>query len=218
MWVMLTVMLSSPPRSLARSISWRAACQPIAAEKNRVAWRNLACEQIHLDAVVGTDTSQNHISVGVSVSLLGSEGPFIYHLGDQTVILRDLVDGAIVNQVGPAVAHVGHGQLITDDEGGHHSGGHLPPICSLSVVGTDGGIRGVDCATQAADGSSVLILVVAVDDSPYGILAGYLTGSTASHPVRQHVQPPVRCQLGRVIGLVAGYVVLIMPAPETYVG
>ena len=202
-----TVMLSSPPTRLAAFTSPLAAArrssgcssktvrmppsstivgQPVRAEQVDVARLGRDGEGVHVDVRVGADRARDHGALRVRVGLLGRQPAAPHELGDERVVVGELLEVSVAEPVGTRVSDVAdrHAAVVHDRHGHRRAhprrGRVLVGACEHAAVGL-------------LDQLDHLLLGRALGDAVVlerrgGQARGDLSGARAAHSVRDREQ------------------------------
>ena len=202
-------MLSSPPRSFAALISaWVAASrrprfsdqdpldragvdhrrQAVRAEQEDVAVAGLDGERVDVDVGLGPERARDHRALRVDRRLLGRELTAPHELGDERVVVGQLLELPVAQPVGARVADVPDRDLPVGLE---HRDRHRRAHPRRRRVGggalVDAQVRGLDQRDDALLAGRARI-EVGLGDRGRRELGGDLAGLRAAHPVgdREH--------------------------------
>ena len=92
--------------------------QPVGAEEEEVARLGLDRERVDVDLAVRAERARDHRALRVSVGLLGGEAPAPHEVGDERVVVGELLELPAAQPIGPGVADVADDERVGRDERG----------------------------------------------------------------------------------------------------
>ncbi len=163
------------------------AGEAVGAEQDDVALLRVDAPGVDVDVVVGAERARDDAALRVPRGLVRRQGAAPHELADERVVVRELLQRAVAQQVGPRVADVAEGDApVVDERGGHrraHAGGVR--VVARAVV---------DAAVGLADGAGQRLLRVPAGprlgarQHLDGERRGDLARVRAAHAVRDHEQ------------------------------
>ena len=112
--------------------------------------------------------------------LFGRELPGLDHVGHQAVVARELLELALVQQVGPRVAHLGDDEPFALQHGSGHGGAHALAAPPLVGSDDDGAVRLLHGASQRL---GVGMRGRALGQHVHGDFRSHLAGCVPAHAV-----------------------------------
>ena len=125
--------------------------QSIRTEQDQIVWLERVSRAVGLNDVPNPQRARQDMAQGVRGSVFRRELSAPDMFFDQGVILRELEQGTIAEQIGPAVAHVSETQARgrTGRDAKHdESGAHAAQVWMLDRVFADGMVGGLDELAQ----------------------------------------------------------------------
>ena len=196
-------MLSSPPPLLAALTSSCAAflrlarclceglldrsvadhvAEPVGAEEEDVAFLGLDLEDVAVHVRVGSERPGDHGALGVRLGLLLGQLSGARQLGDERVVVRDLLELAVTEAVRARVADVAEGDRALVDERERQRRPHAGQRHVLLRLLVDAAVRGLDQRVDAFLARSLPAL--ALLERLRGEPRGHFSGLRSAHPVR----------------------------------
>ena len=174
---------------------------------------DLSLKVIHLHAWLAAQRASDDAAVGIGQGLLWSNDAGAKLIRYQGMISSDLLDGRSSNEIGAAVAHVGHIEVASSYHGGNDGRAHslVSWIAGCFVVNLS--IGDLDGPVHAARDVKGWIPIVLPDYPLHGQPGGPFPAQVPAHAVGHHVEPALLFQLLQWDSLRPTYEVLI-PFPH----
>ena len=194
-------MLSRPPASLAAAISSSAARsrrvstvedlrdllladhrgQAVGAQQHDIAGAHRIGPGVDLDVALDAQRAGDDRALRMLGGLLLGELALADELLDQRVVLGQARELAVAEDVGAAVADVGHRQVIVLEVGGGERGTHPGVLVLGPREVVDPPVGGADAVGQPLLGAALVRQRLV--ELLHGQLGGHLPGLRAAHPV-----------------------------------
>ena len=190
--------------------------EAVSAEQQRVALHQRRGERPGVDLYLGpdADAAGHDVASRVGAGLFRRELALADQLGDQRMVTGQLLDRAVADQIGAAVADVRQESLGVADDQRRAGGAHADALGVAVTVLVHDAVGGTQRADQIVQRRPVALTIRAqqrLDREP----ARDLAGTRAAHAVGDHQQRAALAELGRALGQPAADHVLVPGALET---
>jgi len=196
------VTLSSPPDVFVPDHGRQA----VRAEEEEIAGLDRDREGVHVDLGIRAERACDYGALRVRVGLLGGEPAAPDEVGDEGVILGQLLEPSVAQAVGPRVADMADDQRVAADEGGRDRRPHPGDLRVVGCALVDAPVRLLDDRRQPLLRLE-LVRPVELAEGRCGESRGDFAGLRASHAVRDReerwldderilVPPPFAARVG----------------------
>lgn len=170
----------------------------VGADEQSIARFNIDLVDVGVQVLVAAQRTRDDRPVRMCPRLFRGELARFDHVGHEAVIARELLQGALVQQVGTRIPYLGDNQALAFEHGSRHRRAHALAAASFARRLDDGAIRILDCAGELL---AVRMLRSAFGQHVDGDFGCHLAGRMAAHAVGDDEQR--RCDDKAVLIVIA---------------